>query len=110
MRKIGFAFTVIVACMVMLWAGTVEAQGKRQGPPFDPRSASGGLPLCQANLNTCNADLGALKPLSGAPADIAESLRGFVAEGASNIQIHLDPTTPENIEKLAPVLEAFDSG
>ena len=56
-----------------------------------------------------DADLQALKPLSGAPADIAETLRAFVAEGASSIQIHLDSTTPETIKKLAPVLEAFDS-
>ncbi len=54
-------------------------------------------------------DIKALKPLKGAPVDIAESLRAFVAEGASSIQIHLDPTTPETIEKLAPVLEAFES-
>ena len=56
-------------------------------------------------------DTQVLKPLSlnGAPADIAESLRAFVAEGASSIQIHLDPTTPETIERLAPVLEALDS-
>ncbi len=51
----------------------------------------------------------ALKPLKGAPADIAESLRAFVVEGASHIQIHLDPSTPQAIQKLAPVLEAFDS-
>jgi probable F420-dependent oxidoreductase len=54
-------------------------------------------------------DVKALKPLKGAPADIAESLRGFAAEGASHIQIHLDPTTPKTVEKLGSVLEAFDS-
>lgn len=48
--------------------------------------------------------------LNSAPADLADSLRAFVAEGASHIQIHLDPTTPETIEKLAPVLEALDAG
>ena len=57
-----------------------------------------------------DADVKALKPLKGAPADIAESLRAFAAEGASHIQIHLDPATPQALEKLAPVLEAFDSG
>ena len=57
-----------------------------------------------------NADLGALKPLIGAPEQIAATLREFVAEGASSIQIHLDPCTPETIENLAPVLEAFDAG
>jgi alkanesulfonate monooxygenase SsuD/methylene tetrahydromethanopterin reductase-like flavin-dependent oxidoreductase (luciferase family) len=56
------------------------------------------------------ADLGALKPLMGAPAEIAAVLRKFVDEGASSIQIHLDPTTPATIEKLVPVLEAFDAG
>ena len=55
------------------------------------------------------ADLGALKPLMGAPAEIAEVLRKFVDEGASSIQIHLDPTTPATIEKLVPVLAAFDA-
>ncbi len=52
----------------------------------------------------------AVKPLKGAPADIAESLRAFAAHGASSIQIHLDPTTPGTIERLAPVLEIFDLG
>jgi alkanesulfonate monooxygenase SsuD/methylene tetrahydromethanopterin reductase-like flavin-dependent oxidoreductase (luciferase family) len=56
-----------------------------------------------------NNDLEALKPLNGAPADIAATLRTFVAEGVSSIQIHLDPTTPKTIERLASVLEAFDS-
>ena len=48
--------------------------------------------------------------LNDAPADLAASLRAFVAEGASHIQLHLDPTTPETIERLAPVLEALDAG
>jgi alkanesulfonate monooxygenase SsuD/methylene tetrahydromethanopterin reductase-like flavin-dependent oxidoreductase (luciferase family) len=56
-----------------------------------------------------DADLGALKPLFGEPEEIAETLRRFVAEGVSSIQIHLDPTTPEAVERLAPVLEAFDA-
>lgn len=57
MRTTGYAFTVITVCMLMLWAGTVEAQGKRKGPPFDPTLARGGLPICQTNLNICNAGL-----------------------------------------------------
>jgi alkanesulfonate monooxygenase SsuD/methylene tetrahydromethanopterin reductase-like flavin-dependent oxidoreductase (luciferase family) len=57
-----------------------------------------------------DADLGALKPLFGEPEEIAETLRQFVAEGVSSIQIHLDPTTPQAVERLAPVLEAFDAG
>jgi alkanesulfonate monooxygenase SsuD/methylene tetrahydromethanopterin reductase-like flavin-dependent oxidoreductase (luciferase family) len=57
-----------------------------------------------------DADLGALKPLFGEPEEIAETLRQFVAEGVSSIQIHLDSTTPQAVERLAPVLEAFDAG
>jgi hypothetical protein len=34
----------------------------------------------------------------------------FAAEGASHVQIHLDPATPQALEQLAPVLEAFDAG
>ena len=57
-----------------------------------------------------DADLGALKPLFGEPEKIAETLRRFVAEGVASIQIHLDPTTPEAVERLASLLEAFDAG
>jgi hypothetical protein len=44
-----------------------------------------------------------------APADIAGALRKFIGEGVSSIQIHLDRTTPETIERLSPVIEAFDA-
>ena len=57
-----------------------------------------------------NVDLQGLKPLNGTPADIAGVLREYVDEGVSGLQIHLDRTTPESIERLAPVLEAFDAG
>ena len=55
-------------------------------------------------------DLGALKPLHGSPEEIAVSMREFVDLGVSSIQIHLDPCTPQSVERLAPVLEAFDAG
>ncbi len=70
-------------------------------------TVDGSIPYWEAFMT--DDAIKALKPLKGAPTDIAESLRGFVAEGASHIQIHLDPSTPQAIEKLAPVLEAFDS-
>lgn len=57
-----------------------------------------------------NVDLQGLKPLNGAPADIAGVLREYVDEGVSGLQIHLDRTTLESIERLVPVLEAFDAG
>ena len=55
-------------------------------------------------------DLGALKPLHGAPSDIAQRMREFADLGVASIQIHLDPCTPQSVERLAPVLEAFDAG
>jgi len=50
-----------------------------------------------------------LESLEGEPAYIAETLKAYVTEGVSHIQIHLDPTTPKAIENLAPVLEIFRS-
>ena len=54
-----------------------------------------------------DADLTAIRPLQGAPEEIAASMREFVELGVSSIQIHLDPNTPETVERLAPVLEGF---
>ena len=56
-----------------------------------------------------DADLGALKPLLGTPTEIAQSLREFAALGISNIQIHLDGCDSQSIEKLGPILDAFDA-
>lgn len=52
-------------------------------------------------------DVGQVKPLQGAPEDIAASLREFADLGIDTIQFQLDSCTVENIEKLGPVLEAF---
>ena len=64
-----------------------------------------------APIDNIPATMGApvLKPLNGAPADIASVLRKYVDEGVSTIQIHLDGVTPKSIERLVPVLEAFDA-
>ena len=50
-----------------------------------------------------------LKPLNGSPTNIASVLRMYVDEGASTIQIHLDGVTPKTIERLVPIIEAFDA-
>ncbi len=52
-------------------------------------------------------DVGQVKPLQGAPEDIAASLREFADLGIDTIQLQLDSCTVENIEKLGPVLEAL---
>ena len=51
---------------------------------------------------------GPLKPLTGAPEVIAETLLEYESEGISYLQSCLEPTTYETIEALAPVLEAVD--
>jgi hypothetical protein len=49
-------------------------------------------------------------PLQGEPEAIAETLRGFAAEGIALVQLVLDPITRDSIEALAPMLEALDRG
>jgi alkanesulfonate monooxygenase SsuD/methylene tetrahydromethanopterin reductase-like flavin-dependent oxidoreductase (luciferase family) len=51
-----------------------------------------------------------LVPLTGPAESIAEVLRQYEQEGIAHVQICLDPTTSDNIEKLAPILEALDAG
>ncbi len=48
--------------------------------------------------------------LMGSPEEIAQTIRGFVAEGISHLQIMLRPNTLEAIQQLAPVLEDLDRG
>jgi len=48
MRKTLFSFVVLAVCVGVLWTRMSAAQENRRG---------GGLPQCEANLNTCNADL-----------------------------------------------------
>lgn len=55
MRKIRGGLLCIAISLGLLWAGTAWAGG----PPFDPKSARGGIPQCKADLATCNNDLAA---------------------------------------------------
>ena len=52
-------------------------------------------------------DVGQIEPLMGAPEDIAATFKEFADLGIDHIQLQLDSCTVENIEKLAPVLQAF---
>ncbi len=51
MTKILFGFTVVAACVALLWAGIAGAQ---PGPP-NPGPPGRVLAQCQANLDTCEA-------------------------------------------------------
>ena len=51
-----------------------------------------------------------LKPVMGAPEQIAETLLAYHKEGISHIQICLDPTTCQTVESLSTVLEILDKG
>ena len=51
---------------------------------------------------------GGFAPISGSPAEIAESLRGFARVGVRHVQLVLDPITEASIEELGPILEELD--
>jgi hypothetical protein len=57
-----------------------------------------------------DAGQAAIPPVEGGPEAIAETLRGFAAEGIGHVQLVLDPITRDSIEALAPMLEALDRG
>jgi alkanesulfonate monooxygenase SsuD/methylene tetrahydromethanopterin reductase-like flavin-dependent oxidoreductase (luciferase family) len=48
-------------------------------------------------------------PLSSDPAQLADALRAFAAEGVGHVQLVLDPITSETIAALAPTLERLDA-
>lgn len=47
-------------------------------------------------------------PLTGAPEEIAEKIRGFREAGANHFLVSLDPCTPAAIEEFARVVEFLD--
>jgi alkanesulfonate monooxygenase SsuD/methylene tetrahydromethanopterin reductase-like flavin-dependent oxidoreductase (luciferase family) len=49
-------------------------------------------------------------PLDGSPADIADGLRAYAAEGIGHVQLVVDPITLASIRALAPVLTELDQG
>jgi alkanesulfonate monooxygenase SsuD/methylene tetrahydromethanopterin reductase-like flavin-dependent oxidoreductase (luciferase family) len=50
------------------------------------------------------------EPLSGTPAELAESLRAFPREGIAQVQVWPIPNTLAGVEAFAPVLELLDRG
>jgi alkanesulfonate monooxygenase SsuD/methylene tetrahydromethanopterin reductase-like flavin-dependent oxidoreductase (luciferase family) len=71
-----------VAILVRLPGGTGRLQGHEQGRPA----------------------------VSSEPAELAETLRAFAAEGIGHVQLVVDPITKPSIEALAPALEILDRG
>ncbi len=53
---------------------------------------------------------GAMRPLEGAPEDVAEGLRAYAREGISHVQLVLDPITLDSIRAAALVLRELDRG
>jgi hypothetical protein len=49
-----------------------------------------------------------LLPLSGSPERIATGLLAYQRERITHVQVTLDPTRPDTVEALAPVLECLD--
>jgi len=50
------------------------------------------------------------EPLEGSPAQIADVLRTYAAEGIGHVQLVLDPITVGSIQALQPVLDELDRG
>ena len=55
-------------------------------------------------------DQGRMPAASSEPAELAETLRAFAAEGINHVQLVLDPITRPSIEALAPALAPLDRG
>ena len=51
-----------------------------------------------------------IPPVSGEPAELAETLRSFAREGIAHVQLVLDPITLASIRALAPMLTELDIG
>ena len=49
-------------------------------------------------------------PVEGEPSLLAETLRGFAAEGIAHVQLVLDPIALDSIVALGPMLAELDSG
>jgi alkanesulfonate monooxygenase SsuD/methylene tetrahydromethanopterin reductase-like flavin-dependent oxidoreductase (luciferase family) len=51
-----------------------------------------------------------IKPLEGAPEEMAQELRDYAKAGIGHVQLVIDPITRESIERFAPVLQILDDG
>jgi len=50
-----------------------------------------------------------VEPLPGEPEALADSLRAFAAEGVAEVQLVLDPITPESVVALEPMVRLLDA-
>lgn len=57
-----------------------------------------------------DASRGAVPPVEGRPAEIADRLREYAQLGVAEVQLVVDPITIESIQGLAPVLAELDRG
>lgn len=60
--------------------------------------------------NVLNDEDEAVKPLTGSPEAMADTLRAYADLGVGHVQLVMDPITAESIEAFAPVLEELDRG
>jgi alkanesulfonate monooxygenase SsuD/methylene tetrahydromethanopterin reductase-like flavin-dependent oxidoreductase (luciferase family) len=51
-----------------------------------------------------------VEPMTGSPAEMADTLRAYAREGIAHVQLVVDPITTESIQALAPVLADLDAG
>jgi alkanesulfonate monooxygenase SsuD/methylene tetrahydromethanopterin reductase-like flavin-dependent oxidoreductase (luciferase family) len=67
------------------------------------------MPQARRRRSTSDPSAPATSPLSGAPEQLAATLRSFAAEGVAHVQLVLDPITPESVAALAPTLALLDA-
>ncbi|MFO1539205.1 MAG: LLM class flavin-dependent oxidoreductase [Chloroflexota bacterium] len=53
-------------------------------------------------------DAGGVAPLRGTPEAVADALRAYARAGIAEVQLVIDPITPEGIARCAPILAALD--
>lgn len=84
----------------------VDTACRTQGrdPASLTRSVSAQIDFSDAQRNRKET----ARTLSGSPAELAEALRAFAAEGIGHIQVVLNPNTLASVERFAPTLELLD--
>ncbi len=57
-----------------------------------------------------DVDHASIPPLEGSPAEMADALRAYAAEGIDHVQLVLDPITVESVRLMGAVLAELDRG
>ncbi len=77
----------------------------------DPATLSRSVGILMSPTGVSKAHVSRLDaPITGSPAELAETLRDLAAEGIDHAQVWVYPSTPATIEAFGPVLQELDAG